>query len=411
MNDILFIILFTLFFIISFAYVWRKDSFYGGYYFFLYVYVIFFMVSYIYYPGFSKDIGGFFGYDIFYEFYFFISFSFGFFLFFLFLFDAIFHGKISGVKVNFALRLDRVSIPYIVFFGLYLCLYSYLLVTDYEKINYDSFSTGAFFTFGVTFKYLSSLLYVTYFLYKISNKKLYGFVFILAFSFWMLGAIKIGSRTDILSFFLGYTFLNIALVRYGVVKRLPYIRYVLIASALVVLMLLIEKYRGSGIEELSLERRILVKDYFAPAHILMASIYHNLIDPMNVFLSNFFNLFFGLNYPYLQTAPGNIMLDGSSSRSTGFAMYVFSEGYMFSGFLGFIYNGFFVALFLVFTRRVFWFKYVYLECFWVGLVSMQIANLVRGQTMYFLKDFYIIYLPMLFLLIVLSGLYKKRGPF
>lgn len=403
---VLYIIFFCIYFSLTLYFVWRRDVFYGGYYIFLFIYVIFFIFSYLYYPAFSEEIGGFFGYDFFLEFYLFIFLSFLSFLFFLLLLDRLVVGYNFRIVVGTSLR--RSSFSFSVFVLLYASAYSYFLFTSYDGLSYDTFSSGRFFYFGVFFKYLTVILYLSYFLFRVSRSRFLGFLFVLVFLLWGVGVLKIGSRTDVLSFLLGYAFLNIMIYRLGVEVKFPYLKYSVVALFSLASLIVIELYRGAGISSLEIERMILVKDYFAPSHVLMASIYYDLVDPIHVIKSNLFNFLFGLGYPYLQTEPGNMMLDGSSSRSTGYAMYVFSEGYMFSGFLGFLYNGFVVSLFLIFTRRIFKFRSLYMECFWVGLISMQIANLVRGQTMYFMKDIYTIYLPILILLILVNAISWRR---
>ena len=152
---------------------------------------------------------------------------------------------------------------------------------------------------------------------------------------------------------------------------------------------------------------ILFKDYFAPGHILIAAMHYNFVDPVNVVLSNFYNSLILMDYPYLQTAVGDSLVEGSSSRSTGFAMYIFSEGYMFAGWLGFIYNGVVVSSGIVLWR---WFSRsdnIFYNAFIIGLTASQLANIARSQSSYFVKDMYMVFMFSVVLYFVMTGIGPK----
>ena len=186
---------------------------------------------------------------------------------------------------------------------------------------------------------------------------------------------------------------------YKTIKRL----IALCLVALIGLVALENIRSGVSNGENSLARAIIFKDYFAPGHMLIASMYYDLIDPIHVLLSNFYNSMVMFNYPYLQTPVGNKLIEGSSSRSTGFAMYIFSEGYMFCGWCGTVYNGIVATLGIIFWRMFSRSNNYAFNAFAMGLVGTQLANIVRGQSSYFIKDFYMLFIIAFVLYFLMTG--------
>ena len=57
-----------------------------------------------------------------------------------------------------------------------------------------------------------------------------------------------------------------------------------------------------------------------------------------------FQLVVLLNVDYLQMPITELINPGMANRSQGYAFYLFTEGYFFMGFYGFVYNGFMLML-------------------------------------------------------------------
>jgi hypothetical protein len=177
-----------------------------------------------------------------------------------------------------------------------------------------------------------------------------------------------------------------------------------------VFMLILEKTRLQGnIEENDFDfvQKLLLKDYYAPAHMLYTVIHYDFIDPLFVLYSNFSNSFVLLNVDYLQIPVTELIAPGVANRSQGYAFYLFSEGYMFMGFMGFIYNGL-----MLMTGLSVWFTFYntknkYFNYLVFSLLSTQIANLARGQSSYFYKDIFVFLFPMLVIIFLSSGLRYK----
>jgi hypothetical protein len=119
------------------------------------------------------------------------------------------------------------------------------------------------------------------------------------------------------------------------------------------------------------------------------------------------NSLFGLNVDYLQIPVTELISPGVANRSQGYAFYLFSEGFMFMGKMGFIYNGL-----VLFVGLSMWFlfynsKNIYYNLLVFSLLSTQIANLARGQSSYFFKDLLVFLFPMLIIIYISSGLRVK----
>jgi hypothetical protein len=220
-------------------------------------------------------------------------------------------------------------------------------------------------------------------------------LFILVTALFFSIAIKIGSRNDITAFAVGITMIELhAALRINNTKKMKlFLRCLLFLGFMLILMNIVEQTRGLG--ELESDRQlieiILLKDYYAPMHILYASIALDFISPIEVILSNSANALIQIGYPYLQQTITDLFNPGIATRSQGYAFYIFSEGYIFMGFLGFLYNGIVVFLGLALWRFLANSKCeLYNNCIY-GLIGTHIIHLSRNQSSYFVKDFYTFY--------------------
>jgi hypothetical protein len=182
------------------------------------------------------------------------------------------------------------------------------------------------------------------------------------------------------------------------------------ALALVVLLSLtvLEYARtDSSPDEKPLTEVILYKDYYPPSHILMAAIEYNFVNFSEVLKSNISNSLIKMNYPYLQTTVADIFNPGVSTRSSSYAFYIFSEGFIAVGWFGFLYNAIVVFLGLSLWKALALSTNEYYNLFVLALISTQLANIARSQSSYFVKDLYTIYLPGLLLFYLATGLRPK----
>ena len=419
--DIFLLIVFSLFVFVTGAHIIKRNLHFGGLYFFLYIYSIFAQIGYCFFPELSTLIRAYFEKPAFYYFYFF---NFASFISFYLLF-RLFYPSIEKIK---KLELIKAKNKYLIIaFALFLfCFYSYLFIyfiTHLSSINYSNASDPDFLKsegvlyqiFAISFKSLAPFTLIFYVQFRLkdffsaitllSKNQIRG-LFLFSFSLLILVSNQIGSRTDIVAFLLG---LLVFEYRMGLtIKKV--IGIILGLSVAMVFLLILEQTRLKGnVQEndFGFAQNFLLKDYYSPAHMLYTAINYNFIDPIFVLYSNFSNSLIGLNVDYLQIPVTELINPGVASRSQGYAFYLFTEGFMFMGYFGFIYNACMLMMgltiwFILYNTRNKYFNYLIFS-----LLSTQIANLARSQSSYFYKDILVFLLPMLFVIFLSSGLRYK----
>jgi len=419
--DIFLLVFFTLFVFISGIHIIRRNLHFGGLYFFLFLYSIFAQIGYCFFPELSILAKAYFEKPAFYIFYYFNFASFVcFFILFYFLYPYIEKFR----KGNLVRSKNRYLI---VFFFLFLFFfYSYVLfyfITHFSNINYSNASDPDFLKtqgisyqiFAISFKSLAPLTLIFYIQMRLKlyfreitllSQKQIKFLFLFSFCLLIVISNQIGSRTDIVALLLGILVFEFKM---GLNIKKVFGLFMGFSIALV-FMLVLEQTRLQGnVQEndYSFAQKFLLKDYYAPAHMLYTVINFKFIDPLFVLYSNFSNSLILLNVDYLQIPITELIAPGVANRSQGYAFYLFTEGYMFMGFLGFIYNGL-----MLMTGLSVWFIFYnttnkYYNYLIFSLLSTQIANLARGQSSYFYKDLLLFLLPMLLVIFLSSGLRYK----
>jgi hypothetical protein len=171
-----------------------------------------------------------------------------------------------------------------------------------------------------------------------------------------------------------------------------------LALLFVAVAFFIELNRYSNVQTPRFDRSLvelaLLQDFYPPAHILFASFHLDYINPLMALKSNIANSLAFLDVPYLQQPITEMFSPNSVTRSTGYAFYIFTEGYLFMGSLGFIYNG----LVLTFLLSI-WRKYAdtnngSFNRVLLALMGTMLINLSRGQSSYFIRYFYSYLLPL-----------------
>jgi hypothetical protein len=149
---------------------------------------------------------------------------------------------------------------------------------------------------------------------------------------------------------------------------------------------------------------IIVNDYFAPFHLLIGAMAINYIDPLSVLLSNFANSLMFLNVDFIQFYVVNHWNPGSVTRTASPAFFVFTEGFIFLGWLGFIYNGIVCSMGIALWRL---FSITSDKGFNAMAFSITVAvatTVPRSQSSYFIKNVYLSFLPALAIYCLAAGL-------
>jgi hypothetical protein len=126
---------------------------------------------------------------------------------------------------------------------------------------------------------------------------------------------------------------------------------------------------------------------------LFAAVAYNYVKPTEVILSNTANSMFKMNYPYLQMPITDMFAPGIATRSQGFGFYTFTEGYVFAGFYGFLYNGIVLGMLMTFWRSLAMTNSKKFNYFLLAIMGSMLINVIRGQSSYFIKYLYTFVLP------------------
>jgi hypothetical protein len=397
--------------------VYRRDWYFGLVYLSLFVYVIFAIIGYVNFPELSMYIGAYFGRDVVGGFIVFIAMSFlGFYISFRILYP--YTRRIRLIVCRSGSNWVRCSFLYVVMLHL-LYLTAYLLfrgdLLNYSSVASDDFAKSqgvAFSLFIYLFKFSVVMLVVLYCMSRmvsgvdfVLKAGLIRILLLLELSLFVVIAAWIGNRSDIVSAFVGIVAFEFLFARVGF-RKILVVGVSLVA--VIACLTFLEKIRGGALPEGDLMLSVLNKDYYAPAHILFAAMSMHFVDLWTVVSSNFCNAFVLLNYPYLTSIVASKFNPNAATKAANYAFYIFSEGYLALGWLGWIYNstvvflGFYAwRLFACCDNKVF-------RLFAGSILASQVINLVRGQSSSLFKIGYMYLVPALIVFFIATGYRPKR---
>lgn len=395
------------------AYIFPREKIFAVFFFFLFLYAIVPQLGYFYISDLSVQIKAYFGEGPWYPASILITTSF---VLILILFSLFWRPLVALMPLRFSIKKlntyiwQNVSLGFVValviFQGAYLFL-NFDNVNWYANQDEDLRSTNQLFSiFLMSFKYSVAVNVVLYCIAKddLGNYPniVYKTLSIISLSMFILIAMRLGNRTDFLALGLGIFVYHL----YRDKLNFRWI-YTVITCAVILgialYMIEVNRYSDEGSNQDSILEKLMLKDYYAPAHMLFAAVYYELIDPMEVFVSNVSNSLMMLNYPYLQFGITEEFNPGVATRSAGYAFYLLTEGFMVAGMFGFIYNAFVIILGMAAWKKFACTRYIAFNNFLLGLMGCMLVNLVRGQSSYFIKYFYTFILPGAFLYVLLAG--------
>lgn len=237
-------------------------------------------------------------------------------------------------------------------------------------------------------------------------------------------AITTGNRTDPLALLLGLSGYEYA-KRYvgtsplrGVKTNVnpPTIRFI---SAIVVVMIVglvlltaLESARGTAPPDFSLDiplaaQAVLLKDYYAPFHVLIGAMHHEFVQPATVLWSNVANSLMFMKVDVLQAFIVHHWAPDSVTRAASPAMFLFTEGYAFAGWLGFIYNGAVLATGLAIWRFFSRTDDPGFNALTFALAVALAATVARSQSAYFVKSIYLFFAPSMLAYCLYTGRYPQ----
>lgn len=399
-------------FCFGFLYIFKREKIVGVYYFFLFVYAIFAQIGYFYFPDLSIFIKAYFGEFVWYDATIFIILSF----ISVFLGFSIFWSKLVNL-MPITFRINTSKYDFVESAALLLTIIIVIFQVLYLSINFpdinwytnqdEDFRAGSIiFSFYIfLFKYSVGLNLVLYGVVKSGigsfSKNIYIALLISSFAIFLISAVRLGNRTDLLALSLGIMVYHLYRDKFDRKRLLQILGSAAFLSA-ILYFVEAARYNDDGVD-LNFWAGLMTKDWYAPAHILFAAISYNIVDPIEVVLSNTSNALILVGYPYLQYGVTEAFNPGVATRSAGYAFYIFTEGYMMLGMFGFIYN----AMLILFGFSM-WKKFAStnnkeFNNVLLGLMGCMVVNLVRGQGSYFVKYLYTFVMPSIFLYVALSG--------
>lgn len=404
MNDLLIVtecILFLIFTVLLF----RKERIYGFYFFFTFVYAIFSQVGYLYFPELSMYIRAYFGVEVWRQAAIFILLS-GITLFFLLNYCS--SGILRVVQASrIYVQVDQINSKVyprlvLVIFTAILMVQYYILITVPSSLTWlsvqqeDAFEQNlpaSVFMFLIKASVGSNIvLYCS--MRQSRSFKSSPFLWLLAIvsiASFILFTFKVGSRGDISALLVGISLFETSRIK---VRFRHLIMIAILGSCFFGYLQLVEIQRDSTSSlDSDLVSRLLLKDYYMPAHMLFAAISYDYVDPGEVIRSNLSNSLIMLRYPFLQMTITDLFLPGVATRSQGYAFYSFTEGYMVAGSAGFLYNGLILGGLMVFWRSLAMTNSSHYNHFLLAIMACTLLGLVRGQSAYFIKDLYSFVFP------------------
>lgn len=402
--------------------LYKLDLFFAAVFFYLFIYCIFAVAGYVFLPHLSVSISAYFSKEIETPLLVFLILSF-LSLYLVLLVAVRYRAPTSSVVIVEQARFNYPAVTTgIILATLIIQVAGFAAFGD--KLSYANASDPVFleeagliyrlwFTMFKLSPAVLTVLYATlrYRLWAGANaRRLLAFLFISEFMVFIVIAQAVGNRLELVSLFNAVIFVE--LIRRSSAPRSRsigfYVGITVTAISCLTYMTWLSRTRAHDpYESFGLLESVIFQDYFAPAHILVAAIGHNLVDLGEVLTSNFMNMLILMNYPYLQQYVTEVFNPGVSSRSTGYAFYIMAEGYLAFGSFGFVYNGLVIGFGLWAWRRIAVTGSGTMNALLLPVLAIDVVNLCRGQSAYFVKNLYFHLVPALMLIFFVTGYYVR----
>ena len=394
----------------------------------LFAYSIFTEINYALYPDFIYEYVTI-TQDIWYEFYIFITLS----LVSLYFFNYF----LIRIKPHFVIQifdtksaLVRLSNVIILFYSSILIIAIYIIVDNWNFLSYASNILGNYSS-QIAFARQLNDWNVYYFLIMITaikntrykdrfKRMMLSISCLLCVIALVLFTLVNGDRSVILLCFVGwfiYYFYDKPLNFQSISKMIP-------ALSIVLIYLFYVRLFRNGIEfQYDYVETILQDDYAFPGLTLLAAINDNFIQPFDV-ISAFVikgsiigSLFGSGDYLYWvlyeNEFPMYINQALATGTNPGIGFHLFTEGYIFAGYFGFIYNGIFISILLRFWRHLYTTNDKQTNMVFASIATGIFVIGVRSETAYFIRNFIFYMLPAILLYLLacdkrITVIFKRR---
>ncbi len=394
-------------FMVTFVLLFRRDRFCALFYFILYLYMLPDEVCCGYFPFLLQmgEVG-----RIYVPFYIYSSLSI--FLFWFVLYKCAGRGRtitcIYG-STNYQSRyMNRNAIRVrMVYMLIFLTLLSQMIFmyACFEDISYHHLASVEYKSSHPLLDTASTLHDISYpmiflLLFKVRLFKKKKRIFCIFLLLWALVqntyfGILAGSRSSLLAILMGVLF-----IFYGNKKvSIGLLVKILIVGATTAFVFSNIRFtRSGGAEDDSAKEYVLLQqDYIGPEINTIAAFKYDVIIPVELISSNFMKIFPFNDYPYLYITMADIFAPGTSDANAGYGFYLFTEGYLFAGKLGFLYNGIFLAFLLFIWRRLGRTNDPNFNTFIMAVMISFFFAMVRSQSSSFFRNMWSQLLPMAFL--------------
>jgi hypothetical protein len=399
----------------------KVDFLFAVAYFYLFVYGIFAIVGYIYFPDLSTLIYANFGSEIEWPTLIFLILTF------ISLYICLLTAGRLNARMQPSLEIGKARFNYpvvaISFLALFLIGQIAGLISFGDEISYTNASDADFIErSGLNYRVWFSLyklspvvltIYYSVYRYQIWTgvvaRGVLGVAWIAALLTFLVASRQLGNRTDSVALLNGIIFVELILQKSRPRNvRKSFLRLTAIALSLLAFMIWVRIVRTEDAgPEMDWMRIVIFQDYFAPAHMLFAAIANNLINPLEVLTSNYYNSMILMNYPYLQEYVTDTFNPGITTRIGSYAFYLPTEGYLMMGYWGFLYNGIVVSLGFLMWRRIAATASSDLNALLLPILALDLANIARSQSSYFIKLIYFHFIPALLVIFLCTGLYIR----
>lgn len=401
------IIILTILVLFTFPAAFLRDRFFGTFYGFLFIYFIFSVVGYQYFPGYSESLQAYFGYDVGFEATIIVIAS----MILIFMGSYLVPGRIAPQPFRerqVVLPANNYPIGVVLSYGM---LFSFIAgaTVYFEQLSWyiagEADLSVGLRIFIQAFKCLTGIVLSYYVLFRHYGTDRWRVHLVPAIglaAIFLFIAFRLGNRTDVAALILGI------LVYESIGRKLTagfLIRAMILGVLLIGLLSVIQHLRYDDLQRptAGIFDSFINNDYFAPAHVMFASIAFNHVSPNDVLLSNASNALAFLQYPYLQENVMDLFMPGVATRSSSYAFYVLGEGFIAVGLAAPLYNAVVLIFFTKLWSGLTVSRDPFLAKWMTALCSSMAINLVRGQTAYFVKYSYTYLLPVIVIFIMVVG--------
>lgn len=391
-----------------------RNRMFGLYYSVLYIYSAFAIAGYLYIPGLSESIFAYFGNTVGRES-----------LLFTFTSMALFWG-VNMIVYRHGGRVKPILYAWhppvmptfgTVVLGIIVLAFCGLLAANFSDLSWYIFEDSDGLPlktalFIAMYKIMVGILISGYLAVRskdIVTGRVFGMLYAVLVLAFLVTSARLGNRTDPTAFLLGVMMLE-ALSRELRLRTIAWGAFVALFAVFAISAIEIYRYRDGGAGGPLIER-IVRNDYYAPAHMLFAAVAFDFVDPIAVIRSNSANALILFGEPYLQQTVTQLFRSDIATRSAGYAFYIFTEGWIFAGPWGALYNAIIPTAGLWLWNKLSSTDNRFANSLIQMLVASMLINVTRGQSSYFIKYLYTFILPNIGIAMLLTGLrFRARRP-